>query len=176
MYASLGLFHAACGTFALLFGAANLLLRKGTRAHVRIGWAYTVSMVLLNASAFCIYKLTGGFNLFHVLAALSLITLTVGIVQVIARRRLRNWLWRHYQYMCWTYIGLLAATCNEAFVRVPLLQQLTAMTATWLPLAVMAALVLTCGTILFAKQPGTLSRYRELGGATAHDERNRSSR
>src|SRR5690349_7876321 len=125
MYNTLGLLHAASGALALLLGATIFLRRKGTTAHIRIGWTYTASMLFLNISALSIYHLTGRFNLFHVLALLSLGTLGVGIAQVIARRRWRNWLWRHYQYMSWSYVGLLAATCNEAFVRVPALQRLT---------------------------------------------------
>jgi uncharacterized membrane protein len=168
MYSPLGLFHTACGAIALLLGAVILLRTKGTVAHARTGWAYVVAMLCLNVSAFGIYNLTGGFNLFHVLAAISLATLGVGLAQVMGRRRWRNWLWRHYQYMVWSYVGLLAATCNEAFVRVPALQQLTAMTTAQLPLLVMAILVAACGALIFALQRRTLARYRDYGCAATH--------
>lgn len=117
-------------------------------------------MSCLNLSAFAIYNLTGGFNIFHLLAGISLAMLSVGLAQVLARRRWRKWLWRHYQYMSWSYVGLLATTCNEAFVRIPALQQLTAMSSTALPLFVMAVLVAACALVIFAKQRRTLDRYR----------------
>jgi hypothetical protein len=46
-----GLVHALIGVAALLLGLAVVLRRKGTRAHRRIGRAYVVSLVLLNATA-----------------------------------------------------------------------------------------------------------------------------
>ncbi len=160
MYSSLGLFHAICGTLALLLGAIIFLTVKGTRAHVRVGWSYAAIMLCLNGSALAIYHLTGRFNLFHILALFSLITLLVGLVQAINRRRWPNWLWRHYHYMAWSYVGLLAATCNEAFVRVPTLRELTTATGTWLPLLAMSVLVLLCAVVIFTMQRRTLRRYQ----------------
>jgi hypothetical protein len=60
--------------------------------------------------------------------------------------------------MVWSYIGLLEATCNEAFVRVPPLQRLTAGTAA--PLLGMAALVALSGAVIFGMQRRVLARYR----------------
>ncbi len=159
MYDILGIFHTVCGILALLLGAAIFLRTKGTQAHIWCGWAYALSMFCLNFSAFGIYNLTGGFNIFHILAGISLAMLGIGLAQVLARKRWRKWLWRHYQYMSWSYVGLLAATCNEAFVRIPVLQNLTAQTSATLPLLVMAVLVVACAGVIFAKQRQTLERY-----------------
>ena len=126
----LGAFHTACGALALLLGVWIFLTEKGTRRHLRIGWAYVGSMACLNGSALVIYRLTGGFNMFHALAIFSLTTVGIGVAQVRWRYRPPNWLWRHYQYMSWSYVGLLAATCNEAFVRVPLLIGIVGSTTT----------------------------------------------
>jgi hypothetical protein len=120
-------------------------------------------MACLNGSAFGLYNLTGGFNTFHALAVVNLATVAVGVAQALGRRRWRRWMWRHYQYMAWSYVGLLAATCNEAFVRVPPLQRLAAGTAGPLPLLVMAALVAVSGAVIFAMQRRVLARYG--GGA-----------
>jgi uncharacterized membrane protein len=159
----LGILHTGCGVLALLLGAWIFLAWKGTRAHVLAGWAYVASMACLNGSALGLYHLTGGFNVFHALAVFSLAMVAAGVVQALGRRRWRRWLWRHYQYMAWSYVGLLAATCNEAFVRVPPLQRLAAGTAGSLPLLVMAALVAASGVVIFTLQRRVLARYG--GGA-----------
>jgi uncharacterized membrane protein len=160
-------FHTGCGVLALMLGAWIFLATKGTRAHVRAGWAYVGSMACLNGSALALYNLTGGFNTFHALAIFSLATVAAGVVQVLGRRRWRKWMWRHYQYMAWSYVGLLAATCNEAFVRVPPLQHLAAGTAAPLPLLGMVAIVALSGAVIFGMQRRVLARYS--GATEPHD-------
>ena len=155
----IGIFHAACGVLALLLGSFILLLRKGTTAHVRIGWAFAVSVLGLDLSAFGIFNLTGGVNFFHVIAVINLATLVMGLVQVLMRRRWRNWLWRHYQYMAWSYAGLAAATSNEAFVHIPLFIRLKEVTTPWLPGVVMAVIVVVSGVVIFGMQERMLSKY-----------------
>jgi uncharacterized membrane protein len=153
------MFHTGCGALALLLGAWVFLTRKGTRAHVRAGWAYVASMACLNGSALGLFHLTGRFNTFHALALFSLATVVAGVVSALGRRRWRKWLWRHYQYMAWSYVGLLAATCNEVFVRVPPLQRLAAGTATPMPLVAMSAVVALSGAVIFGMQTRVLARY-----------------
>jgi hypothetical protein len=118
-------------------------------------------MACLNGSALGLYHLTGGFNTFHALALISLATVAAGVAQALGRRRWRNWLWRHYQYMAWSYVALLAATCNEAFVRVPPLQRLAAGTTAPLPLLGTAAVVVLSGVVIFGMQRRLLARYTE---------------
>jgi uncharacterized membrane protein len=153
------MFHTGCGVLALLLGARVFLARKGTRAHVRAGWAYVASMAVLNGSALGLYNLTGHFNTFHALAVFSLATVAAGLAQVLGRRHWRKWMWRHYQYMAWSYVGLLAATCNEAFVRLPPLQRWAAGTTTPLPLLAMVSVVALSGAVIFGMQRRMLARY-----------------
>jgi uncharacterized membrane protein len=155
----IGIVHTACGTLALFLGAIVFLMAKGTRTHIQIGWAYAACMAAVNATALGIYRLTGHFNLFHALAVASLGMVAIGLAQVVPRRRPRNWAWRHYQYMCWSYVGLLAATNNEAFVRLPALRRLAADTTEALPLLATAALVAVCGAVIVRRQRATLGRY-----------------
>ena len=143
----------------MALGGCIFLARKGTWAHVRAGWGYVVSMACLNGTALALYNLTGGFNTFHALALFSLATVAAGVAQVLGRRRWRKWMWRHYQYMAWSYVGLLAATCNEAFVRIPPLQRWAAGTTTPLPLLAMATVVALSGALIFGMQRGVLARY-----------------
>ncbi len=53
-------------------------------------------------------------------ALVSLATVAVGMGAVLRRRP--GWLGRHYSYMAWSYVGLLAATVAEVAVRVPWLR------------------------------------------------------
>ena len=94
-YSPAGIAHAGGAVLALGSGAWVLLTRKGTVAHVRVGWVYVASMVWVNGSALTIRHLTGRFNFFHALAVLSLVMVLGGVAQVVYRRRLRRWLWRH---------------------------------------------------------------------------------
>jgi uncharacterized membrane protein len=150
---------------ALVLGGWIFLVRKGTRAHAWAGWGYVASMACLNGTALALYNLTGTFNTFHALALFSLAVVAAGVLQVLRRRRWRRWLWRHYQYMTWSYVGLLAAVVNEGFVRLPALRQLAAST-TALPLLVMAGVVAASGVVIFAFQRRVLTRY---GGVDAPD-------
>jgi uncharacterized membrane protein len=155
----IGVVHTACAVLGLVLGAAIFLRPKGTGSHARLGWAYAVSMTAVNVTALCIYHLTGRFNLFHALGIGILAMIAVGLAQVAFRRRPRNWAWRHYQYMCWSYVGLLAATNNEAFVRIPALVRLAERTSSALPLLVTAGLVAACGVVIFRRQAAMLERY-----------------
>src|SRR5262249_51078971 len=101
----LGVVHTFLGAVSLILGGLIFLRTKGTRAHVRVGWVYFGSIVSVNVSSLFIYQLTGTFNVFHVMAIVSLVMTVSGVLQVRFRSRLRNWLRRHYQYMSWSYVG-----------------------------------------------------------------------
>src|SRR5688572_29259986 len=114
-----GLVHALLGVAALILGLALLLRRKGTRVHRRIGQAYVLSMLLLNLTALMIYDLHGRFGPFHVASVISLATIGAGFAPVYLRRPQAAWLQLHAIFMCWSYVGLLAAFVAEVAVRVP---------------------------------------------------------
>lgn len=114
---TLGLLHTGAAVLALVTGAAVLLQRKGTRVHRRIGWAYVASMVTMNVTALLIYRLFGTFGPFHVAAILSLATLVAGIVTVVRRRPAHGWVERHYWWMAYSYLGLVAAGVAETTTR-----------------------------------------------------------
>lgn len=164
-----GIVHTACGVLALGLGAVIFVRPKGTRSHIRLGWAYAAGMAVLNGTALCIYRLTGRFNLFHALAVASLIMVAGGLAQVAFRRRPRRWAWRHYHYMSWSYVGLLAATNNEAFVRIPALVRLAERTTAALPLLATAGVVAACGAVIFRRQAAVLARYDPAGPSRAAD-------
>jgi hypothetical protein len=88
-------------------------------------------MACLNGSALALDTLTGGFSTFHVLAVFSLATVAAGVIKAVGRRRWLKWMWRHYQYMAWSYVGLFA----------------------------MALLIVVSGAAIFALQRRVLTRY-----------------
>jgi len=113
----LGASHVAAALTALVFGALVLLMPKGTQLHRAMGMGYTMAMIVLNATALLIYRITGHLGPFHVLAALSLATIVAGVLAV-ARRR-RGWLSRHYQMMSFSYLGLLSAGTTQMLLNLP---------------------------------------------------------
>ena len=112
---SLGAVHFTAAIVALAFGAIVLGAPKGTPLHRTIGAGYVAAMVILNASALAIYRLTGQFEPFHALALFSLATIARGVVPALRRRP--GWLMAHYWSMAWSYLALLAAACGEIVVR-----------------------------------------------------------
>lgn len=119
-YTLLSWVHIASALIAMVLGVVVLLRRKGDRRHVRLGYAYTVSMILVNVTAFGLYRLFGHFGPFHVAAIISLLTLLAGLRAVIRKPRRTDWLVNHLTYMYWSVIGLYAAFFSELMVRLPL--------------------------------------------------------
>lgn len=114
---SIGLFHLVAALVALITGTLVLIKTKGTIFHKRIGYIYSVSMVLMNLSAFGLYNLFGTWGIFHYGAVVSLLTVVGGMAAAI--RRKPKWIYRHLAFMYWSVIGLYAAFFSEAFTRIP---------------------------------------------------------
>jgi len=108
-------FHTAIGCLALLAGLFVFLFNKGTRLHKTIGWVYVISMYLLCLTSFFIFKLFGGFGVFHVMAIVSTVTMTSGFIPVLFRRKLKGWFIGHYKGMLFSYMGLVMATNSHFF-------------------------------------------------------------
>lgn len=87
-------------------------------------------MILTNATALSLYRLTGHFEPFHVLALISLASVLAGLAAALIRWR--GWLETHYRCMAFSYIGLLAAAAAEGLTRLPLFR----FTAAWQVIAV----------------------------------------
>ena len=118
-YQFLSGFHIVSAISALIFGLGVLLTRKGTRLHKQVGYAYFFNMLGLNISALFIYRLTGHFGPFHGAALASLLTLTAGFIAAYLRLPQGRWLELHYEFMNWSYVGLVAAAVSEATTRLP---------------------------------------------------------
>jgi uncharacterized membrane protein len=94
-------------------------ITKATQLHRTLGYLYVASMLGLNVTALMIYRLFGRFGPFHVLALISLATVVAGLLPAYSKRPPGKWLRRHYEGMCWSYVGLLAATVAEIATRLP---------------------------------------------------------
>ena len=108
----LGQLHVAPAVIALLIGPVIFLRRKGTGAHRALGGAYVLCMIAVNGSALTMYDHSGGVNLFHVFAVVSLLTVVPGVIAI-----LMGSVQGHYFFMCWSYFGLLAAGFSQVLPR-----------------------------------------------------------
>lgn len=111
-----GLIHLIFSCLALVFGTLVLLMKKGTRAHRLVGYVYVTCMTVLLLTAFMIYDLFGGFGIFHLAAIVGSVTLILGIVPAI-RRKKEDWAVSHLSWMYWSVLGLYAAFVSEVFTR-----------------------------------------------------------
>jgi len=75
-------------------------------------------MILLNLTAFMIYKLYGKFGIFHWLAIISCLTLVAGLYPVLTKKS-KNFLLIHFNFMYWSVVGLYCALMAEIFSRLP---------------------------------------------------------
>ncbi len=116
---SLGLFHLIVSILALVFGTWMISTQKGTAIHKKVGYVYAVCMVAVISTSFMMYRLFGGFGIFHVAAVISTISLLGGMLPVILRKPEKSWLSLHFSFMYWSVMGLYAAFVAEIFTRIP---------------------------------------------------------
>lgn len=115
---TLGLVHTVLACLALCSGTLVLFLDKGTALHRKLGYFYVAMMLLMNFSAFGIYRLFNGSpGIFHFLALVSLLTIAGGLYVVLFRHKIRNWRLRHARFMAWSLVGLYAALVSEVGTR-----------------------------------------------------------
>ena len=114
-----GWIHLIASMVALIAGSMVLLLKKGTPLHKQIGYVYVVSMGILIATAFMIYRLFGGWGIFHYMTLVSLLTLGLGMIPIWIKKPVNNWQYLHFSFMYWSVIGVYAAFAAELFTRIP---------------------------------------------------------
>ena len=139
----IGEVHLIGAWIALGCGLINLLAPKGTRAHRAIGYGFVFCMLLTNATALSLYRLTGHFNMFHVFALVSLVATVFAIVPALRRRP--GWVGRHGRAMQGAYIGLCAAAVNEILTRIVARRMSLSMEAFWVVSVGATVLVTLCG-------------------------------
>ena len=146
-----GLIHLISSIIALITGVFVLTTAKGTKAHKQIGYIYVISMIILNITAFMIYRLFGKFGIFHWFAILSFLTLLLGIYPVLVKN-FKNYLLVHFNYMYWSVVGLYCAFCAEILTRIPFLYDLPNKRQLFgILTGVSIFIVMIIATIIFAK-------------------------
>ncbi|WP_461127773.1 DUF2306 domain-containing protein [Spirosoma aerophilum] len=116
---NIGLTHLISGIFALVFGLAVLVMKKGTQLHRKVGYAYAISMLILIVSSFGVYRLFGRFGFFHVLSLVSTFSLVAGMLPMFQKQRTPSHYETHFKRMYFSVVGLYAAFAAESFVRIP---------------------------------------------------------
>ena len=154
-----GLIHSIAGVIALITGTLILILKKGTKLHVRTGYVYAVSMLVLLISSFMVYRLFDGWGIFHYASLVSSITLIAGMIPPIFMRNKSYWLRLHFTAMYWSVFGLWSAFIAEMSVRIP------ESSFMWM-VGVAFGLVILIGVVIFAiKKPQWIkwsNNYRNL--------------
>lgn len=112
---AVGLVHGFGAFAAVLTGTAMMLSPKGTRRHRLCGMVYIPLMIAVNATALGLFKLTGGINVFHVLALVNLTSTLFGVRALLMWRRTRSpdWLKAHQIHLAYSYLGLMMAFVSE---------------------------------------------------------------
>lgn len=159
-----GLIHLVSSFIALVTGLYVLVAQKGTKSHKQIGYIYALAMLLVNLTAFMIYRLYGKFGIFHGFAVLSSITLFAGLYPVITKKS-KDYLIKHFRSMYWSVIGLYCAFMAEIFSRLPkyiLTPEGKPMLVFYKFVGIGTALVMIIGTFFFLKfKPVWEKQYKE---------------
>ena len=120
---SIAAVHVISSVFAMAIGLPILVAKKSDRAHTRRGRQFVIAMVILNVTALFIYCYDG-FFLPHWFAVVSLPIILAGFW--LARHKpFRNWQRGHIFCMVFSYYLLLAGAVNEAFLHLPVFDDLT---------------------------------------------------
>lgn len=114
-----GALHFAFAVLAMLAGTAVLFLKKATKLHIRVGYAYVFAMLGVNLTAFLIYRLFGGFGVFHIAAIVSLLTMAGGMFPLLFKTKSKKRFYFHFMFMYWSVMGLYAAFVAETLTRIP---------------------------------------------------------
>lgn len=154
--------HVAFAVLALAFGLRILTTRRGTPTHRKLGYGYIASMLVMNVAALLLYARTGAYGPFHVAALISLATLIAGAIPAILRRPRGGWLSLHWEFMSWSFVGLVAGAVAEAAFRIPGV-------AYWPAIVAGTITVFVVGAALIYRSRGALRRWPATPGAGARD-------
>ncbi|MFC2185668.1 DUF2306 domain-containing protein [Fulvivirgaceae bacterium LMO-SS25] len=114
-----GFIHLIASLLALITGFMVLVMKKGTKSHVKVGYIYVLSMALLIATSFMIYRLFNGWGIFHYTSIISLITIALGMISIWTKKPVNSWKYLHFSFMYWSVVGLYAAFAAEILTRIP---------------------------------------------------------
>ena len=157
LHSPASIIHLVATVVALSTGTYSLLAPKGTQRHRYLGRVYVGSMLLVLATAFCIYTLFGRFSIVHSGAVGSAVALLVGTGSVALRSVVPGWRQWHYLGMGASVTGLYAALAGESAYRL-----LPAAYFWWSTLGPASAVLLGGALLLYRHYPGAQERPQTL--------------
>ncbi len=140
-----GSIHTVLASLSIVVGAVQLLRPKRGAPHRARGYAYVYAILIADGAAMLLYRFTGAFNIFHLGAMVNFVFVIVAIVPVLRTPRPANWTLRHYNFIAWSYVGLIAAALTEVIVR---LSHPATRGMAWSLTAVVTVLVTAIGYVL----------------------------
>ena len=153
----LGASHLVLALIALVTGAWVLLTEKGTSKHKKVGYVYVISMVLMNISAIPLTSLFGGIGPFHIFILMSLPTTLAALYFPLFARHRCDWLQYHFEFMCWSYLGLFAAFLAEIVVRIPIILAIETSLGLVVSVFALSGLTMWFGSVLIKRHRRKLS-------------------
>lgn len=112
-----GWVHTVLASVGILVGAEQLIRTRRDWWHRQLGYVYVASMVVADLSILSVYRFNGRFNAFHVGAIVNLLCLWMALHPMLASPRPLQWRLKHYMWVSWSYVGLLAAALTEFIIR-----------------------------------------------------------
>ena len=112
-----GWIHTVFSTIGILVGAEQVIRTRRDRLHRWLGYVYVVCMVAGDLAILTVCRFNGRFNVFHVGAVANLLCIGMALWPMLAEPRPAQWKLKHYMWICWSYVGLLAAALTEFIVR-----------------------------------------------------------
>ena len=112
-----GMIHTVLSSVGILVGAEQVLRQRRDRLHRYFGYVYVVSMLVADIAILTVYRFNGHFNMFHVGALANMLCTGMALQPMLSSPRPEQWRLKHYIWICWSYVGLLAAALTEFIVR-----------------------------------------------------------
>ena len=112
-----GWIHTLLASVGIVVGAEQVLRTRRDKLHRWFGYVYVVAMVAADVSILTVYRFNGHFNVFHVGAIANLLCIAMALRPMLVRPRPPQWKLTHYMWICWSYVGLLAAALTEFIIR-----------------------------------------------------------
>ena len=147
-----GWIHTVLSTVGIIVGAEQVIRTRRDRIHRQLGYVYVGSMLVADITILTVYRFSGRFNVFHVGAIVNMVMIVVALQPMLAKPRPTQWRLKHYMFICWSYVGLLAAALTELVIRTqPLGQGGPTIIAT-----VVASMLVVCvGAVLIQRNKPT---------------------
>ena len=112
-----GTVHTVLSLAGIMTGAEQVLRKQRDQLHRRLGYVYVASMLVADVAVLTVYRFSGGFNAFHAGALVNMACIGMAMRPMLTKPRPPKWKLTHYMWICWSYVGLLAAASTELLIR-----------------------------------------------------------